>query len=117
MSLSAGRWWRFPIIAAAGLLLLSFDEIMIRRISPRWKAAAVAVTTRLLLWAFLLSGVLLLNRQDAFLVLLAHLIVSFWVFLWLATEIVYRHTRDPLASALFAALVQGWAFAAWFVTL
>ena len=37
--------------------------------------------------------------------------------LWFATGIVHRHTQSPYAAALFAALVQGWAFAAWFVTI
>jgi len=116
-ALSNGRWWRFPFIAAAGLPLLWFDELTVRRIHPQWKAIAVTVVTRALLWAFLMTGVLLLNRADAFLVLIAHLIVLFWILLWFAAGIVYRHTQDPLATAIFAAIVQGWAFAAWFVTI
>jgi hypothetical protein len=115
-SLTGGRWWRFPIIAAAGVFFLTFDEAFARRITPRWRSAAFALVSRILLWAFLALGVLLLRREDAFLVLIAHLMVLFWMFLWLTAEIVYRHTRDPLAAALYAALVQGWAFAAWFVT-
>ena len=115
MSLSDGRWWRFPVIAAAGLPLFLFDEMVIRRIRPRLMSFAMAVITRGVLWAFLLTGVLLLNREAAFLVLIAHLIVCFWIGLWFGAGVVYRHSRDPFAAALFAALVQGWAFAAWFV--
>ena len=115
MSLSDGRWWRFPFIAAAGLPLFLADEMTIRKIHPRWISVAVAILTRALLWAFLITGVLLLNRGGAFLVLIAHLIVFFWIALWFGAHVVHRHTQDPFAAALFAALVQGWAFAAWFV--
>ncbi|HYR84243.1 MAG TPA: alpha/beta fold hydrolase [Terriglobia bacterium] len=117
MALSDGRWWRFPCIVVAGLPLLTFDEMMIRRIDAQWKRLAVAIITRALLWTFIVTGVLLLNRADAFLVLIAHFIVLFWILLWFAAGIVYRHTQDPLATAIFAAIVQGWAFAAWFVTI
>ncbi len=116
-SLSDGRWWRFPSIALASLPLFLFDEWSLRRIQPFWKAAAGAVISRGILWALLLTGVQVLNRENAFLVLIAHLITVFWIALWLAGEIVYRRTRDPIATALFASIVQGWAFAAWFVTI
>jgi pimeloyl-ACP methyl ester carboxylesterase len=116
-ALSDGRWWRFPCIAAASLPLLTFDELTIRRIETRWKSIVVAIITRGVLWSFLVTGVLLLNRDKAFLVLIAHFIVLFWILLWFASGIVHRHTQDPLAAAVFAAIVQGWVFAAWFVTI
>jgi hypothetical protein len=50
-------------------------------------------------------------------VMIVPLIGIFWIALWFASGVVYRHTQDPLATALFAAIVQGWAFAAWFVTI
>jgi hypothetical protein len=115
MSLSAGRWWRFPFIAAASLPLFLFDETTLRRIPPPWAASGMAVLTRAILWAGLITGVLLLNRDAAFLVLIAHLMVFFWIALWFGAYVVHRHTQDPFAAALFAALVQGWCFAAWFV--
>jgi hypothetical protein len=115
MTLSAGRWWRFPIIAVAGLPLFLVDERTIGKIRPLRTAVATAIATRVLLWAFVVTGVLLLNREAAFLVLIMHLIVFFWIALWFGAHVVHRHTQDPLAAALFAAIVQGWAFAAWFV--
>ena len=116
MSLSDGRWWRFPFITLAGLPLFISDEWMIRRIHPRWKSEALALLTRGLLLAFILTGVLTLNRENAFLVMIAPLMVIFWIMLWFATGVIHRHTQSPIAAALFAALVQGWAFAAWFIT-
>ena len=113
----SNRWWRLPWITLAGLPLFLSDEMTIRTIYPRWKSLGVALITRVLLWAFVVSGVLLLNRNDAFLVLIAHLMALFWIVLWFATDVVYRHTQDPFAAAVFAALVQGWAFSAWFVTI
>jgi hypothetical protein len=117
IALSDGRWWRFPCIALASLPLFIFDEIVTRRIAPAWKAAAVVITTRLLICAFVLAGILILNRESAFLLLIAPLLVIFWVALWFAAGVVHRHTQDPVSAAVFAALVQGWAFAAWFVTI
>jgi len=117
ISLSDGRWWRFPCIALAGLPLFISDEWTIRRIHPRWKSDAVALLTRGLFLAFLLTGVLTFDRESAFIVLIVPLIVIFWIALWFATGVVHRHTQSPFAAALFASIVQGWAFAAWFVTI
>jgi pimeloyl-ACP methyl ester carboxylesterase len=117
IGLSNGRWWRFPIIALACLPLFLCDEITIRRIRRRWKSEVTALLTRGMLLAFILTGVLTLNRESSFLVLIVPLIVIFWIGLWLAAGVVHRHTQSPVAAALFAAVVQGWAFAAWFVTI
>ncbi len=117
MTLSDGRWWRFPVITAAGFFLFSFDEGIVRRIASPWRGLVVALVTRALLWAFLLVGVLMLHREASFLVLVAHLMVLFWLLLWLATGVVHRNTGNSVAAALFASIVQGWAFAAWFVTI
>jgi pimeloyl-ACP methyl ester carboxylesterase len=115
MSLSDGRWWRFPFIAAAGLPLFLCDETILRKIHPQWTSIVMLIITRAVLWAFLIIGILLLNREAAFLVLIAHLMVFFWIALSFGAYVIHRHTQDPFAAALFAALVQGWAFAAWFV--
>jgi pimeloyl-ACP methyl ester carboxylesterase len=117
MTLSDGRWWRFPVIAAAGFPLLLFDQAILGRIPGPWKRRATAVLTRILLGAFLVMGVLLLNRQASFLVLIAHLMVLFWIALWFLTEVVARRVRNPLSAAVFGALVQGWMFAAWLITV
>jgi hypothetical protein len=117
MSLTDGRWWRLPLFAIAAFPFFMSDEMTIRHIRPRWKSEMVALLTRGLLLAFLLTGVLTINRGDAFLVLIAPLITMFWIALWFASGVIHRHTQSSLAAALFAAIVQGWAFAAWFVTI
>jgi pimeloyl-ACP methyl ester carboxylesterase len=117
MTLTDGRWWRFIVIVLTGLPLFVYDELIIRRLVPHWHALATALVTRGLFLAFLLTGVLTFNREKAFLVLIVPLIVCFWIGLWFATGVVHRNTREPLSAALFAAIVQGWAFAAWFVTI
>jgi pimeloyl-ACP methyl ester carboxylesterase len=117
MSLSDGRWWRFPCFAIAAFPLFMSDELAIRHIQPRWKSEMVALLTRILLLAFLLTGVLTINRGDAFVVLIAPLITVFWIALWFASGVIHRHTQSPIAAAMFAAILQGWAFAAWFVTI
>jgi pimeloyl-ACP methyl ester carboxylesterase len=116
-TLPDGRWWRFLCIVVAGLPLFVYDELMIRRLFPAWRAAAMALITRGLFLAFLLTGVLTFNREKVFLVLIVPLIVVFWIGLWFITGVVHRGTREPVSAAIFAAIVQGWAFAALFVTI
>jgi hypothetical protein len=117
MTLSHGRWWRFPVIAAASLPLFWFDEVAIRPLGKHWRTAALGMLTRLLLVGAISTGILTLNYDSAFFVLMTGLMLMFWVTLWFATEIVSSRIQHPLAAALFAALVQGWMFAAWFVTV
>ncbi len=116
VSLSDGRLWRFPVILAAGIPLFASDELLIRQIEPQWKSVGVALLTRTLLLASLLTGALILNRESAFLILMAPPITLFWIGLWFAAAVIYKKTGDPLAAAFFSAVVQGWTFAAWFVT-
>lgn len=117
MTLSDGRWWRFIVIAAASFPLFLFDEIAVRHPGKAWRNAALGIGTRALLIAWILTGVLIFNRESAFLVLLLALLPLFWLALWFFTGLVRRNIQNPAATALFAALVQGWMFAAWFVTV
>jgi pimeloyl-ACP methyl ester carboxylesterase len=117
MTLSDGRWWRFIVITAASFPLFLFDEVAIRDTVHFGRNATIAIATRALLIAWMATGVLLLNRESAFLVLLLGLILLFWAALWCFTELIRRNVQNPAATALFAALVQGWMFAAWFVTV
>ena len=115
LTLSAGQWWRFAAITLAVLPLCVADEVLLRPIRPWWKAAAVSALTRILIWAFVVWGVMTMNRNDAFLVLITHFIVLIWIALWFVGELVRRRTQNPLATAVFTALVQAWVFAAVFV--
>ena len=117
MTLSDGRWWRFIVIAAASFPLFLFDEIAVRRAGNGWRNVAMGVATRALLVAWIATGILIFNRESAFLLLLLGLILLFWIGLWFFTALVRRNVQNPAAAALFAALVQGWMFAAWFVTI
>jgi hypothetical protein len=110
------RWWRLPLIALAVLPLLIADEIYIRPIRPWWKAATLAFATRMVLAGFLLTGALTFNRSAGFLVVIIHLIVFFWMLLWLLGESINRGTRNSFATALFGAIIQAWLFASVFVT-
>jgi pimeloyl-ACP methyl ester carboxylesterase len=116
-SLADGRWWRFPLIAIMSLPLFFADEVLIRRVRPRWKSETAAILTRGLLLAFVLTGVLTFNRESAFLLMVVPLIAFLWLALWFAAGVVHRHTQSETAAAVFSALVQGWAFAALFVMI
>jgi pimeloyl-ACP methyl ester carboxylesterase len=116
VALTGGRWWRFPAIALVSFPFFWFDQISLHSANI-WRSALNAVLSRALLGASIVTGVLTLNRDAGFIVLIVHFIVIFWVMLWALSEIVRRHTADPLAAACFAALVQGWLFAAWLVVI
>jgi hypothetical protein len=115
-ALGYGRWWRFPCIAAAGFPLFYFDEVALRTDTGP-KASLLAIFTRILIGAAILMGVLTLERANGLLVIITHLIVLFWAGLWFLTGFVRRYVKDPVAAAVFASLVQGWLFAAWFVII
>jgi pimeloyl-ACP methyl ester carboxylesterase len=112
---SGARWWRFVGIAVLSLPLFLVDETVLRPVRSRKAAAGVAIVTRLLLGAAVVSGALILNRSSAFLLLLTHMVMAFWIVLWFGGELVRKRT-DPLAAALFAAVLQAWIFSALFVT-
>jgi hypothetical protein len=116
MVLADGRWWRFPAIAALSFPLFWADEIWIRSMQPRWKAEVMGIVTRMLLVAAVVTAVLTIHREASFLVLLTAVLLIFWTALWFAGGAIYRRTADPLAAAVFSSLVQGWVFAAVFVT-
>ena len=111
---SGGRWWRFLAILIVSLPMFLADEYLLRPIQPARKAAGAAIVTRILIGAIAVSGALILNRQSAFLLLIAYLVVLFWIGLWFAAGAVRKRT-DPFTAACFAAIVQAWAFAAFFV--
>jgi hypothetical protein len=115
LSQSGDRWWRFLALLPLNLPLFLVDETLLRPLRSKWKAAGLAALTRLLFGAVAVSGVLILNREAAFLLLLAHLIVLFWIALWLGVGFVRRRT-DAVAAAFFAAVVQAWIFSALFAT-
>jgi pimeloyl-ACP methyl ester carboxylesterase len=117
LTLSAGQWWRFAAITLAVLPLCVADEVLLRPIRSWWKSAGLFALTRILIWAYVVWGVMTMNRSDAFLVLVAHFIVLLWIVLWFIGELVRRRTQDPMAAAVFTALVQAWVFAAIFVRI
>jgi pimeloyl-ACP methyl ester carboxylesterase len=113
---SGGRQWRLPLIILAALPLFIADEVFIRPIRPWWKAAMIAVVTRLVLAGLTVTAALTVSRADAFLGLIIHLIAAFLIVLWFAGELVRRQVQDPIATAFFISVVYGWAAAALFVT-
>jgi pimeloyl-ACP methyl ester carboxylesterase len=116
MTLTAGRLWRFPAIFILGLPLTLADEIYIRPMREGWKAAFRFLLTRALFAAIVISATLIWSRDSAFLLLIMHIIVLFWMVLWIAGGLIRRRTQDPLATAVFISILQAWFFAALFVT-
>jgi hypothetical protein len=116
VSLTVGRLWRFAAIFVLGLPLIVADEFFIRPMRSSRKAAFRFLLTRALFGAIVISATLIWSRDSAFLLLVMHIIVVFWILLWLAGGLVRRRTQDPLATAVFISILQAWFFAALFVT-
>jgi pimeloyl-ACP methyl ester carboxylesterase len=106
--LSGSRWWRFPAIFALGLPIFYVDEVLLRG------HAVTAIFSRILLGAIAVSGALIINREAAFILLLTHAAVAFWILLWFLTGLVRKRT-DAFSAACFASVIQAWFFAALFV--
>jgi pimeloyl-ACP methyl ester carboxylesterase len=108
---SGVQWLWFPILTLVGFPLFLYDNEAIRPIPSAWKRWGTFLLTRLVLWATTVTGVLLLSPEASFLVLIMHFVVVFWLVLWWMTGIVHKISGEPLAAALFAALIQAWVFA------
>ncbi len=109
---SGSQWLWFPALVVAGLPLFIHDELTLRPIPTAWKRWGTFLLTRMILWAAIVTGVLVLNTEASFLVLIMHFVVVFWLLLWWMTGFIARRTGNPGAAALFAAVVHGWALAA-----
>ncbi len=106
------QWLWFPALTVAGLPLFLHDEQTLRPIPIAWKRWGTFLLTRLILWAGVVTGVLFLNTENSFLVLIMHFVVVFWLLLWWTTGFIARRTGHAGAAALFAAIVHAWALAA-----
>ena len=116
MGLSGPRLLRFGAITLLGLPFFIADEILVRSIRPRWKSVFAMLLTRALLGAIIVTGVLEWSRDSGFLYFMMDSVVFFWIGLWFTGALIHRHTKEPVSTAVFMSLVQGWLFAALFVT-
>jgi hypothetical protein len=91
------------------------DELLIRTGPSQLRAALRFLLVRALFSAIVISATLIWSRDDAFLLLIMYLLVGFWLAIWFAGGLVRRRTQSPLATALFASILQAWFFAAVFV--
>ena len=114
---SGVQWLWFPILTITGLPVFMYEENTLRTIPSAWKRWGMVLLTRSVLWASLVTGVLLFNTEASFLVLIMHFIVVFWLGLSWMTGVVFRITEEAGAAALFASLVQAWVFASLFVRI
>ena len=62
------------------------------------------------------SSAEVISGCDAFLVLIIHLVILFWLALWFAGELVHRWVQDPFATAVFVSVVHAWVLATMLVT-
>jgi hypothetical protein len=116
-ALSTARSWRFAAIVLLSLPLFLADEVLIRPIPSRWKAAGIALLTCAVLSAVAITAALVWNREAVFLALIIHLLLILWMALWFCAGTLYRRTADPFSAAFFVSLLQAWLFASLFVVI
>jgi hypothetical protein len=115
LRLPGPRLLRFAAMTALALPLFLADEVLIRPIRPRWKGLFAMLVTRGLLGAIVFSAAVRWWDGTLFLGMMMDSVVYFWIGLWFVGSVVHWRTKDPLATAVFMALIQGWLFAALFV--
>jgi pimeloyl-ACP methyl ester carboxylesterase len=116
MWLAAPRFLRFGAMTVLTLPFFFADEMLVRPIRPRWKGIIVMLLTRALLAAIIVTAVLEWKHDSGFLYFMMDSIFYFWIGLWFTGWLIDHRTNDALATAAFMAIVQGWVFAALFVT-
>jgi len=116
MSLSEPRVLRFLIMTALALPFFIADEMLLRTIRPYWQSVFGMLLTRALLGAILVTAVLEWGHDSGFLYFMMDSVVYFWIGLWFVGGLIHRRTKDPMSTAVFMSIVQGWIFAALFVT-
>lgn len=113
---SGEQWLRFPVVTAAFLPLALYDERVLRSYPPL-KMWGMFLLSRALIWAAIMTGVLVFSPESVFMVLIVHFIMLGWIPVWWLAGLVARATGEPAAAALFTSLFLGWVFAALFVTI
>lgn len=113
---SGEQWLRFPVLTAAFLPLCLYDERVLRSYPPM-KMWIMFLLSRALIWAAIMTGVLIFSPESVFMVLIVHFIMVGWIPVWWLAGLVARASGEPASAALFAALFLGWVFAALFVTI
>ena len=99
------------LIVLLSLPLFLADEVLIRPIPSRWKAAGIVLLTRAMMSAVAITAALVWNREAVFLALIIHLLLILWMALWFCAGTLYRRTADPFSAAFFVSLLQAWLFA------
>lgn len=113
---SGEQWLRFPVLTAAFLPLCLYDERVLRSYPPM-KMWGMFLLSRALIWAAIMTGVLIFSPESVFMVLIVHFIAVGWIPVWWLAGLVARASGEPASAALFTALFLGWVFAALFVTI
>jgi Alpha/beta hydrolase family len=105
--LTAARWLRLPVLAAAVLPYHAAEELLLGPVTAKSAKTrlALALTFRLLAWGALLAGIFLLHSGEILLFLLAPYFALLCALQAIAMRVVRKDTGSPLAAALFGAIL------------
>ena len=105
--LTPARWLRMPALFVVVLPYHAAEELLLgpqRARSPQMRLL-LGLAIRLVIWAALLLGVLVLHNGEILLVLLAPYLAMFCLFQRTGMDVVRKSTGSPLAAALFGAIL------------
>jgi pimeloyl-ACP methyl ester carboxylesterase len=105
--LTAAKWARFPFLLAVLLPYHTAEETLLGPVRPgkRGRRLALALTLRLITWAAMTGGVLLLHNGEILIGLLAGYLALFNVAQRSGMDIVREKSGSAAAAALFGAIL------------
>ena len=106
--LTAAKWARFPFLLMAFFPYLLGEETLLGpvRQGKRGRRLALALTLRLITWAAMMGGVLLLHNGEILMGLLSVYMAMFNLIQRSGMDIVRTETGSAAATALFGAILQ-----------
>jgi len=105
--LTPARWLRLPALCVAVLPYHAAEELLLgpqRARSPQMRLV-LGLAIRLVVWAALFLGILVLHNGEILLVLLSPYLAIFCLFQRTGMDVVRKSTGSPLAAALFGAIL------------
>jgi pimeloyl-ACP methyl ester carboxylesterase len=105
--LTAEKWARFPFLLVVLLPYHTAEEIVLGSTENRtgWRRLALGLSLRLITWAALMAGVLVLHSGEVLLGLLAPYLAIFNLLQRCGMDLVRNDTDSAAASALFGAIL------------
>jgi pimeloyl-ACP methyl ester carboxylesterase len=105
--LTGAKWLRFPLLLFVILPYLLAEETLLGPVecTPRWRRLGIALGLRLVSWAAMMAGILLLHSGEILIGLLGGFFAIFNLVQRRGMDIVHEETGSTGAAAIFGAIL------------